>query len=146
MPRSDRPLTGSVTTMAVPQVADPVDPRRSQGLGETFVSPRCLVADVDLDRLEANLQDLQSYVDAHEIALWPHTKTHKSPEIGLRQLAVDDLGRLRIDWLEKEIARAEAMLANERFVGSAPPAVVDGEREKLERFRRELEALAPAGR
>lgn len=47
------------------------------------------VALVDLDRLEANLQALQSYVDAHEIELWPHTKTHKSPEIGLRQL---DLG------------------------------------------------------
>ncbi len=41
---------------------------------------------VDLDRLEANLQSLQSYGEAHGIALWPHTKTHKSPEIGLRQL------------------------------------------------------------
>src|SRR6185503_14311563 len=30
--------------------------------------------------------DLQSYCDQHGIALWPHTKTHKSPEIGLRQL------------------------------------------------------------
>jgi len=45
--------------------------------------------------------------------------------------------------LQKEIARAKAMLANERFVGSAPPAVVDAERAKLERFTRELEALAP---
>src|SRR5256884_1316356 len=42
---------------------------------------------VDLDRLEANLRRLQSYADSHSIALWPHTKTHKSPEIGLRQLA-----------------------------------------------------------
>ncbi len=46
------------------------------------------VAVVDLDRLDANLQDLQSYADGHGIALWPHTKTHKSPEIGLRQLAL----------------------------------------------------------
>jgi D-serine deaminase-like pyridoxal phosphate-dependent protein len=46
------------------------------------------VAVVDLDRLEANLQRLQSYVDGHAIALWPHTKTHKSPEIGLRQVAL----------------------------------------------------------
>src|SRR5882762_10424480 len=44
------------------------------------------VAMVDLDRLEANLGDLQSYCDEHGIALWPHTKTHKSPEIGRRQL------------------------------------------------------------
>src|SRR5690348_9511306 len=41
---------------------------------------------IDLDRPEANLTDLQSYVDRHGIELWPHTKTHKSPEIGRRQL------------------------------------------------------------
>src|SRR5438105_12772320 len=46
------------------------------------------VAVVDLDRLEANLQRLQSYANAHGVALWPHTKTHKSPEIGLLQLAL----------------------------------------------------------
>lgn len=46
------------------------------------------VAVVDLDRLEVNLRELQSYGDEHGIALWPHTKTHKSPEIGLWQLAL----------------------------------------------------------
>ena len=34
------------------------------------------------------------------------------------------------------------MLANERFVANAPPEVVEAEREKLERYRRELDALA----
>ena len=34
--------------------------------------------------------------------------------------------------LRKEIARAEGMLANERFVSNAPPEVVEAEREKLE--------------
>jgi valyl-tRNA synthetase len=43
--------------------------------------------------------------------------------------------------LRKEIARAEGMLANERFVSNAPEGVVAGEREKLERYRRELDAL-----
>jgi valyl-tRNA synthetase len=43
--------------------------------------------------------------------------------------------------LRKEIARAEGMLANERFVQKAPPAVVEAEREKLDRYRRELAAL-----
>ncbi len=43
--------------------------------------------------------------------------------------------------LRKEIARAEGMLANEKFVQNAPREVVDAEREKLERYRRELEAL-----
>ena len=33
------------------------------------------------------------------------------------------------------------MLANERFVANAPPEVVAAEREKLERYRRELDAL-----
>ena len=43
--------------------------------------------------------------------------------------------------LRKEIARAEGMLANERFVANAPEDVVAGESEKLERYRRELDAL-----
>ena len=33
--------------------------------------------------------------------------------------------------LRKEIARAEGMLGNDRFVANAPPDVVEGEREKL---------------
>jgi valyl-tRNA synthetase len=44
--------------------------------------------------------------------------------------------------LEAEIARGEKMLANERFVSNAPPEVVDAEREKLERYRRELDAIS----
>jgi valyl-tRNA synthetase len=43
--------------------------------------------------------------------------------------------------LRREIARAEGMLANERFVQGAPARVVDAEREKLDRYRRELEAI-----
>jgi valyl-tRNA synthetase len=43
--------------------------------------------------------------------------------------------------LRGEIARAEAMLANERFTGRAPAEVVQAERDKLERYRRELDAL-----
>jgi valyl-tRNA synthetase len=44
--------------------------------------------------------------------------------------------------LEGEIARAEKKLANEQFVAKAPPAVVEGERAKLERYRRELAELS----
>jgi len=45
------------------------------------------------------------------------------------------------DRLRKEIERAEGMLANERFVSKAPSEVVRAEREKLERFKRELDDL-----
>ena len=58
-------------------------------VGRTLADVETPVAVIDLDRLEANLTDLQSYADQHGIALWPHAKTHKSPEIGRRQL---DLG------------------------------------------------------
>jgi valyl-tRNA synthetase len=44
--------------------------------------------------------------------------------------------------LRKEIARAEGKLANEGFVAKAPAAVVEAERSKLERLRRELDELA----
>jgi valyl-tRNA synthetase len=47
-----------------------------------------------------------------------------------------------LERLRGEIARAEGMLANERFVQNAPSDVVEAEREKLERYRRELDALS----
>ncbi|MDP9491305.1 MAG: valine--tRNA ligase [Actinomycetota bacterium] len=47
-----------------------------------------------------------------------------------------------IERLGKEIARAEGMLANARFIDRAPAEVVEAEREKLARYRRELDALS----
>jgi valyl-tRNA synthetase len=43
--------------------------------------------------------------------------------------------------LQREIARAEAKLANQGFVAKAPEHLVQAERDKLERLRRELDAL-----
>jgi valyl-tRNA synthetase len=43
--------------------------------------------------------------------------------------------------LEQEIARAESKLANRGFLDKAPAAVVEAEREKLERLKRELADL-----
>jgi valyl-tRNA synthetase len=57
-----------------------------------------------------------------------------------RQRANGDASAER-ERLNNEIARAEKMLANERFVANAKPEVVAAEREKLERYRRELDAL-----
>ena len=47
-----------------------------------------------------------------------------------------------VDRLRKEVERAEKMLANERFVENAAPDVVEAEREKLAKYRRELDALS----
>ena len=54
---------------------------------------------------------------------------------------VDDKRDAELERLRQEVARAERMLANERFVRNAPAEVVDAEREKLERYRSELAAL-----
>jgi valyl-tRNA synthetase len=61
----------------------------------------------------------------------------KPERVSANGSAADEIERLR-----KEIARAEKMLANERFVANAPADVVEAEREKLERYRRELDALS----
>ena len=50
-----------------------------------------------------------------------------------------------IERLRGEVARSETMLANERFITNAKPAVVEAERAKLDRYRRELAALDDAG-
>jgi valyl-tRNA synthetase len=57
------------------------------------------------------------------------------------RVRVDGSREAEIARLRKEVARAEGMLANERFVTKAPVDVVAAEREKLERYRRELAAL-----
>ena len=61
-------------------------------VGRTLAEVETPVAVVDLDRLETNLSRLQTYADAHGIAMWPHSKSHKSPEIGLRQIALGAAG------------------------------------------------------
>jgi valyl-tRNA synthetase len=53
----------------------------------------------------------------------------------------DGDARAEIERLRKEVARSERMLANDRFVTKAPADVVEAERSKLERYRRELDAL-----
>jgi valyl-tRNA synthetase len=57
------------------------------------------------------------------------------------RVKADGNAALEIERLRKEVARSEKMLANERFVQNADPEVVDGEREKLARYERELRAL-----
>ena len=58
------------------------------------------------------------------------------------RVKTDGSSEAEVERLRKEIARAEGMLANERFTSKAPAEVVAAEREKLERYRRELDAIS----
>ena len=58
------------------------------------------------------------------------------------RVRTDGNANAEVERLRKEIARAEGMLANERFTSKAPAEVVEAEREKLERYRRELDAIS----
>nr|MDQ4029727.1 class I tRNA ligase family protein [Actinomycetota bacterium] len=57
-----------------------------------------------------------------------------------RVKANDNVG-VECERLRKEVARAERMLANDAFLSNAPDEVVEAERGKLARYRRELDAL-----
>jgi valyl-tRNA synthetase len=57
------------------------------------------------------------------------------------QVTPDGTLEREVERLRKETARAEGMLANERFTANAPAGVVKAEREKLDRYRKELEEL-----
>ena len=76
------------------------------------------VAVIDLDRLEANLLRLQTYATTHGIALWPHTKTHKTREIGMRQLALGAQGLTVAKSGEAEVFREAGA---ERILMHYPP-------------------------
>ena len=58
------------------------------------------------------------------------------------RVKADGSADAELERLRGEVGRAEKMLANERFVENAPEDVVEAEREKLERYRRELDALS----
>ncbi len=47
---------------------------------------------VDLDIMERNLRQMSDYAAAHRLRLRPHTKTHKIPALGRRQIALGAAG------------------------------------------------------
>ena len=47
---------------------------------------------VDLDRMERNIARAADYAREHQLQLMPHTKTHKTPEVGRKQLAAGAAG------------------------------------------------------
>jgi len=63
---------------------------------------------VDLDVMERNLHRVADYTRSHGLRLRPHTKTHKSPRIGRRQLELGAAG-LTV----AKVGEAEVMLGAE---------------------------------
>ncbi len=61
---------------------------------------------IDVDVMEANLNRVANYAREHELRLRPHTKTHKIPALGRRQL---DLGAVGLT--VAKTGEAEVMLA-----------------------------------
>jgi valyl-tRNA synthetase len=100
-------------------------------------------------RFAAELGALERVRDAAEIArrsgvvvdLADDERRVFEAVVRAEQLPVNGSREGEIARLRKEVARSEGMLGNESFVANAPPDVVEGEREKLARYRRELDAL-----
>jgi valyl-tRNA synthetase len=93
-----------------------------------------------LDRVQSAAQTFRRSGVLVELASEDERRIFQAVVRPERQKVTGDVDAERARLLE-EIARAESMLANERFVANAPAAVVDAEREKLERYRADLHAL-----
>ncbi|MFV0337265.1 MAG: alanine racemase [Chthoniobacterales bacterium] len=72
---------------------------------------------VDLDCMERNLADMAAYCSAHNISLWPHTKTHKSISIAQRQL---ELGAAGLTVAKSREAEVMAKAGGKRILVAYP--------------------------
>lgn len=69
----------------------PLHPPAQVGQSFNEIDTPALV--LDLDAFERNLVTMAAFTQAHGIRLRPHAKTHKSPEIALRQIAHGAVGQ-----------------------------------------------------
>jgi valyl-tRNA synthetase len=129
----------------------PVMPHVTEEIWSQFHSSRLMVSpwpgSVPRDRETALVLDQAR--DAAAILRRSGVRVELGGDAGRIFEAVVRPGRVKADGnvqvergrLEKEILRAEKMLDNPGFTRKAPPEIVEAEREKLERYRRELDAL-----
>ena len=82
--------------------ARPIDVEAGMTLAE--VPTPALI--VDLDRMEANIAAWQAMADRNGVALRPHIKTHKTPEIAVQQLAAGARGIAAAKPTEAEVFAA----------------------------------------
>lgn len=93
--------------------------------GQSFAEIDTPALVLDLDAFERNLVVMAAFSEAHGIRLRPHAKTHKSPEIALRQIAHGAVGQCCQKVSEAEILVAggvgDVLVTNE----IASPAKLD---------------------
>lgn len=82
----------------------PLPPPAQAGQSFSEIDTPALV--LDLDAFERNLVAMAAYTQAHGVRLRPHAKTHKSPEIALRQIAHGAVGQCC-----QKVSEAEVLVA-----------------------------------
>lgn len=87
---------------------------------------------VDLPVVEQNLRRMADYAAAHDLALRPHAKTHKSLRLGCRQL---DLGAVGLT--VAKVGEAEVMVEACRDLLIAYPAFDEPRRHRIAALARE---------
>ncbi|CAM5219367.1 alanine racemase [Bosea thiooxidans] len=82
----------------------PLSPPAQPGQSLAEIETPALV--LDLDAFERNLVAMAAFTQAHGVRLRPHAKTHKSPEIALRQIAHGAIGQCC-----QKVSEAEVLVA-----------------------------------
>jgi D-serine deaminase-like pyridoxal phosphate-dependent protein len=82
--------------------ARPIDVEPGMAVGDV-PTPALLV---DLDRMERNIASWQAMADRNGVALRPHIKTHKTPQIAAQQLAAGAIGIASAKPTEAEVFAA----------------------------------------
>ena len=93
----------------------PQSPPAAPGMSLSEVDTPALV--VDLDAFESNLKRMADTVAGFGVRLRPHAKTHKSPVIGLKQMALGAVGLCC-----QKVSEAEAMV-----LGGIPDVLISNE-------------------
>jgi valyl-tRNA synthetase len=149
----DAQATALATLERLLKLLHPVMPHVSEEIWSHFHSDRLIVAPWPQFRLrgfDPILGALNRVQDAARIFRRSGVLISLSAEeqrlfdavVKPARLDADGNREAEMERLRKEVMRAERMLANEQFVSKAPADVVKAEREKLDRYRRELEALS----
>src|SRR3981081_2931250 len=82
----------------------PLPPPAATGMALAEVDTPALL--IDLDAFERNLQRMADFVRAAGVRLRPHSKSHKSPIVGAKQVALGAVGVCC-----QKVSEAEVMVA-----------------------------------